>query len=160
MPFVSMAPAVAGAIASSSDYNDVVDNVNQLNTTRTKYKRSVCSGDQTVTTTQTDLAGASISFTTAEANTQVLVTGVFDVNSTHASDVFIGTMSVDGGAVQVSEAHLTGVLRANISQQWLVTVATAGAHTVKLRVAKVNNLGTVTVYANHSNITAQGQGIT
>lgn len=160
MPFVAMAQAVAGSIASASEYNKVVANVNQLNTTRTTYKRSLCNADTTVTTSAADLPGTTISFNTAEANTTVLFTAVFDVSATSASDIFIGTLVVDGGSAQQSEAHFASNGRATVTQKWTVSLAAAGSHSAKLRVQKNNNVGTMTAFALHSVIVVEGQGVT
>jgi hypothetical protein len=154
-----MNPAVAGTIASSSDYNVMLGNVNQLNTTRTKYKRAECTSTATVTGTVTDLPGASISFNTAENNTVVFISAVFDVNATGNTDVFIGSCQVDGVS-QGAEAIYRGSGRATVSQQWMVTIATAGAHTAKLRVVKAGSTDAVTANSTHSNIVLEGQGVT
>lgn len=161
MPFVAMAPAVTGTIASSSEYNKVVANVNQLNTTRTKYKMGRATGTSTaVTTSVADLAGATVNVTTVETNTEVKVQGVFDVEAS-AGDIFVGTLVVNGGAAQNGEAHFATALgRANITQTWTVTLPTVATHTLKLRVQKVGASGTVNVYGVHSCILVEGQGIT
>lgn len=158
MPFVSMANAVPGTIASSSEYNKVVANVNQLNNTRTKYKKvAATTGTHTVTTSVTDVPGASVSVTTIEANTVVKVTAVFDVAGT--ADTFIGTLVVNGGAAEAPEAHLQGGVRVSITQTWLVTLATATTHTLKLQMTKIGAAGTVSVFGPHTCIVAEGQGI-
>lgn len=160
MPFVSMANAVPGSIASSAEYNKVVANVNQLNSTRTFYKRAACSSDTTVGTSDSDLAGTTLSFTTLEANTVIRVTAVFDISSTQAGDIFIGSLAVDGGSNQTGEAHYQAVGRSTVTQTWIITIATAGSHNVRLRVRKNNNGGTVTAFATHSSIVMEGQGVT
>lgn len=161
MPFQTMAPAVTGTIASSSEYNKVVDNVNQLNTTRTKYKNARASGSvHTVTTTITDLPGASVSFSTAEANTTVKITGIFDVESNGAADIFVGACSIDGAAAEAAEAHFQGIGRVSVVQSWIVTLTASGSHSAKLRVYKSSNSNTVVCYAIHSVISVEGQGVT
>lgn len=159
MPFVSMAPAVSGTIASSSEYNNVVGNVNQLNTTRTKYKSARATGSVTaVTTTVTDVAGASVSFSTAEPNTVVKITGVFDVDSS-GGDIFVGVCVVDGGSAESGEAHFSGIGRGTVVQHWIVTLTSSGAHTAKLRCSKTAGGGSTQIYATHSVITVEGQGV-
>jgi hypothetical protein len=161
MPFVAMAPAVTGTIASSSEYNKVVANVNQLNTTRTKYKMARATGSSSaVSTSVADLPGATVNVTTVETNTEVKVTAVFDIESTN-TDIFVGTLVVNGGAAQNGEAHYTGAGgRATVTQQWTVTLPTAATHTLKLRTQKVGALGTMNIYGVHSCILVEGQGIT
>lgn len=157
MAFVAMAPAVPGSLASSSEYNKVVANVNQLNTTRTKYRKAAASSNAVLTTTATDLPGATISFTTSEPNTQLLITGVFDMDQSSGGDIGIGSCVVDGVA-QSGAANFYGGRSCN-SQTWLVTLVSAGAHTAKLQVSKAGATGLMTCYALHSGITIEGQGI-
>jgi len=161
MPFVAMADAIPGTIASSSQYNKVVANVEQLDTTRTKYKRaSASSSSVTVTETVTDLPGASVSVTTVELGTQVEVTAVFDVESSGTNDIFLGTLVVDGAAAEAPEAHYRATGRATITQSWLVSLGSIGAHTLKLQVAKVSNANTILCYGTHTHVTVRGQGVT
>jgi hypothetical protein len=157
MPFVAMAPAVTGTIASSSEYNKVVANVNQLNNTRTRYKRAEATGVSATVGALADLPGTTMTITTVEANTQVLLSAVFDVENT-GGDTFLGTCVVDGVS-QPSEAHQKGINRITVAQSWLVTLASVGAHTVKLQTSKAGGTSTVTVFGVHSNLTASGQGI-
>lgn len=161
MPFVSMANAVAGQIASSSEYNKVVANVNQLNTTRTKYKKATATGvSTTVTTTAADMPGTSMTVTTSEANTVVKFTAVFDIDSDINGDVFIGTLVVDGAAAELHEAHFRGAGRGTVTQVWLITFATAASHTAKLQVKKTATASTVLAFGTHTCLVAEGQGIT
>jgi hypothetical protein len=111
---------------------------------------------QAVTTSTVDLAGALISFTAIASSFTASVTGFFDVDSTNASDIFIGTLVVDGGSPQTGECHFAGVGRATVSLTWPVAFASAGGHTLQLRVQKVNNSGTMNVNTNgHSRIAAR-----
>lgn len=110
---------------------------------------------QTVTTTVADLAGAVLPFTSAASSFTADVTGYFDVDSTNASDIFIGTLQVDG-VNQTGECHYAGVGRATVSLMWPVTFSSAGAHSMKLQVQKVNNAGTLEVNTNgHSRLVAK-----
>lgn len=111
---------------------------------------------QNVTTTTTDLAGALVSFTGVASAFTAEVTGYFDIDSTNAGDVFIGTLVVDGGSPQIGECHYAGVGRSTVSLTWTVPFASAGGHTLQLRVAKVNNGGTMNCNTNgHSRIIAK-----
>lgn len=160
MPFVAMAPAVTGTIASSSEYNKVVANANQLNNTRTKYKKQAGTGvSATVTNSATDIAGTTMSVTTIEANTVIKVTGVFDVDSNVAGDTFLGTLVVNGGAAEPGEAHFRGAGRATCTQTWIVTLASVATHSIKLQASKAGTSSTVLVFGVHSCIVAEGQGI-
>lgn len=140
----------AGAVATAADVNNLTWNVLVANASSTT---------QTVTTTAADLAGATLSVTTAAANTKLLIHGLFDFESTHAADIALGTCMV-GGVAQSGEAHLQSISRMTVSNAWVVTIASAGATTIKLRVQKVNNSGTVTAYgSSHSKLVVEGNGI-
>ena len=110
----------------------------------------------TVTTTATDLAGCSITFTTLAANTVVLIDGIFDTECNGSTDVLIGQLVVDGAPQTTGQAiqRLTG--RAMACQRWKITLATAGTHVAKLQVSKANNTNTLTVQQIHSKIIVQG----
>lgn len=86
-----------------------------------------------------DLTGTSLTFSTQYANTKINVWASFDVTFTNNVDigaggtVFVGTISVDGVNLASSgEAHFNGV-RTTAFQQWPVTLASAGNHTIKLQ---------------------------
>lgn len=143
-----MANYSAGQKLSAADMNT---NITKLLSAR----GSVASA--TVTTTIADFSGCTLTFTTAEANTKVLITGVFDVESTGTTDIFTGYCDVDGSS-QTYTATLKGTCRASVTQQWLVTLASAASHTIKLRVQKTNNSNTVTCYQG-TNITIVGNGL-
>lgn len=162
MALVVMTDAVPGTLASSAEYNKLIDNILDLDARLTKYKEARSSGDETVTTSVTDVNGATLSVTTPQASTQVLVTSVWDVGTTGGSDTFLGTLYVDNVLVTVGEAHFEGAgsERSTISQSWLINVGTAGAHTFKLRRQKSGSTDTVTLFGTHTKIICQGNGIT
>lgn len=127
--------------------------------TRKAYIATASSTETVVTTTVADLAGATMSVTTVVANTQVRVTGIFDSESSGATDIMIGTCMANGVAQQ-GEAHWQGDARGTVMNEWLVTFASAGTYTIKLRVQKINNTNTVVVYgSNHSKIVSEANGI-
>lgn len=136
---------------------------NKITTQAYKTKSaSATSATQAVTTSTVDLAGATLSVTTPTANTDVLITGIFDVESNGDADIFVGTSNISGGVgTPVGEAHWVGVGRGTIIQQWLVTLVTAQAYTIKLRISKVGTANTLQVDgAGHSKIIVSGNGIT
>lgn len=143
-----MANYTAGQKLSATDLN--------TNMTKLLSARGT-TASATVTTTVADLSGCTLTFTTAEVNTIVLVTGVFDAQINGATDIFSGILDVDGSS-QSNTAILNGTVRATVTQQWLITLATAASHTLKLRVQKTNNSNTVTV-RSPSNITVAGNGL-
>ena len=112
----------------------------------------------TVTTSVADLDGCTLTFSTPEANTKVLVTGSFDAEISAAGDTFTGILDVDGSD-QTAKAQLNGDARATVVQQWLITLASAGSHTLKLQVQKSGTANTVTIYSG-SYISIVGNGLT
>lgn len=159
MPLVSMADAVAGQIALSAEYNKLIDNIQYLDSMKSYTKFSNQSA-ATITATVAAQVSTSISVTTIEANTRVYVRGYFDVDVSGGGDIFIGTCFANG-ATQTGEAHVMGTaVRATVSLEWPVVLATAGSHTIQLRVAKVGSGGTVTVNgAGHTRMSVTGNGI-
>lgn len=129
------------------------------------YKTKVANATtlaQVVTTSTVDLAGATLSVTTPQTNTEVLITGIFDVEANGASDIFVGTSTISAGVgAPAGEAHWIGAGRGTVIQQWLVTLVTAQAYTIKLQVTKVGSANNVQVGgAGHSKILVSGNGIT
>lgn len=116
-------------------------------------------GFQAITTTAVDLAGATVTITTAVINTAVVVSGVFDVDSNGSTDVMVGRLDI-AGVTQSGEAHYQGTGRATVTQTWRSTFAAIGSYTLKLRVLKVNNANVQNCYGTHSKIIVQGPGIT
>lgn len=144
-----MATYTAGQKISAAELN--------ANITKILHARGT-TASATVTTSVADLAGCTVTFTTPEANTIVLVTGVFDVQSTGTTDIFSGICDVDGSD-ETAVAVLNGTTRMTIVQQWRVTLASAASHTIKLQVQKTNNSNTVTIRSG-SYITIVGNGLT
>jgi hypothetical protein len=127
-----------------------------------KYLEARSSGDETVTTSVTDVNGATLTFTTPVAGTVVKVTSYWDISSTGSTDVFIGTLYVDGSVYAFGEAHLEGgdtSARTTMAQGWTVTLASAGSHTLKLRRTKTSNSDAITLYGIHTKIQVEGLGI-
>lgn len=107
------------------------------------------------TTTAADITGATVTFTTVNANAVALVIGVFDVNTTATGSTAVGTCVADG-ATQNSEAiHALTTLnsRETVSQAWNVALASAGSHTIKLQGALSTASGTASFGATHTTIT-------
>jgi hypothetical protein len=159
MPLLSMADAVAGQIALSAEYNKLIDNIEYLNSMKSYTKFSNQSA-ATITATTSPAVSTSISVTTIEANTRVYVRGYFDVDVSGGGDIFVGTCFANG-ATQTGEAHVMGTaVRATVALEWPVVLATVGAHTIQLRVAKVGSGGVVTVNgAGHTRMSVTGNGI-
>ena len=160
MPLVAMADAVAGQIALSAEYNKLIDNIEYL------YARlpmtltaAMTASTQTVTTSVTALGGAGRTVNAPEANTRLTIRGYFDVEALSGLDIFVGTCSVDGTPL-TGEVHWAVAGRGTVSFEW-VTVVAQGAHTINLRVQKVNNNANMVVNgSNHSKLVVVGNGIT
>lgn len=94
------------------------------------------SGNLALTTTETDVPGASIALTTAAANAVYVATGTFSFDITSANTNFgEGILHVDGAQAS-GNARWSGEVTTDFGpavQQWSGTLATAGAHTLKLR---------------------------
>jgi hypothetical protein len=137
--------------------------ISTLNTNVTNITRRAKTADaginQTATSGVVALNAATVTFTTPVVNTQVTIRGHFDVESTGSTDVFVGDCIIDGVTVPAGEAHWKATGRGTVMQEWIVTLATAASHTIALRITKQNTSDTVTVYATHSRIVVEGNGI-
>lgn len=125
--------------------------------TRNDLSANVTS-DTTVTTTETDLAGASISVTTIQPNTKLLITAAIDFEATGSSDFSYVKLMVNG-VLDLRNLILQGTGRFALSKTWTVTIASAGTYTIKLRRQKIGTANTVTIYSGHSIFTVSGNGI-
>lgn len=103
---------------------------------------------QGMTGSAVDIAGTSLAISTTYPNTKVVIWGVFDVDQTGTTSVFVGTCQVDG-VTQSGEAHNES-LRNTCTQMWIATLAAAGAHTIKLQGLKSGGSDTVSTNATHT----------
>lgn len=110
--------------------------------------------DQTGISTETDVTGVSIAFTTT-ARTNLIVMGDFDWFGGTADDEYRGYMSItpDGGsetiystphARYVSEGQ-SGNRNRMTSMKWVVNDLASGAYTVKLKAKRHSGSGTATL---------------
>lgn len=100
---------------------------------------------QLATTTATDLTGATVTFTTLGTNAVVSARALIDVESSGASDAFRCQVLVDGAAnSKLLTFRANG--RATCTQEWPITIATAGSHTIKLQIFKIGSADTVGAY--------------
>lgn len=98
---------------------------------------AACTLTAGITTSETDVTGATITLSTAAANAIYQVTGIFYFNeiATTNNDPQ-GKLSVDG-VVSTRIATFGGQVAGDectASQVWTGTLASAGSHTLKLRV--------------------------
>jgi hypothetical protein len=109
---------------------------------------------QDLTTTEVDVTGATLTFTTLKANARFMCTASFYFASIGVanSGVASGKLYVDN-VVQAGFANFTGDSatpdRMNLSQTWIGTLAAAGSHTLKLRA-----VGSAAVAAQRTNATS------
>jgi hypothetical protein len=120
--------------------------------------QAYCSSSLTQSTnTAADIVGATVTFNTVGTNVQALIQGVFDMaTTTPAANFALGTCVVDGGAALGAECVLendTTNYRGTGTQVWLVTLAAAGSHTIKLQGNLTSSAGVCTFNASHTGIT-------
>ncbi|HET6356101.1 hypothetical protein [Streptomyces sp.] len=98
---------------------------------------AVANGSLTsTTTTETDIPGASITFTTKAANATFQATGTFDCEPLAVSStiMMLGKLNVDGvGQSGVAVHRMNQLDRDTVSMTWTGVLAAAGSHTLKLR---------------------------
>lgn len=107
------------------------------------------------TTTEADLTGATVTFTTTHANAVCQVIGIFDMQViTAGSGVGLGMLTVDGTdqSGQAIFAMTTSGTRATLAQTWQPTLASAGSHTLKLRGNLSAAAGSLTFNSSHTRI--------
>lgn len=139
----------AGAKIRASDMNHI-----EWNT----FLGQATGADPTVSAVATDVVSGTVTFTTPVINTVVIARAVFDVTANGATDIFVGSLLVDG-ALQGQQAiqQLTG--RGNTAQQWRVTLSTAASHTLKLQQQKIGATNVLTMFVAHTSLIVGGLGI-
>ncbi|MFC5268474.1 hypothetical protein ACFPJ1_40750 [Kribbella qitaiheensis] len=114
-------------------------------------------GAVTVPTTEADITGATLTFSTAKANARYAVTASFYLGAnTGGTGVATGKLNIDGSN-QAAQANFTGATtldRANVAQSWTGTLAAAGSHTFKLRHV-MSGAGTFAMNPTHTALTVQ-----
>lgn len=139
---------LAGQPVTADEYNaDVTD-----------YVDDILASDETITTTLTDVGGVTQSITTPVANTEVKITVQCDIGITGTTDFAVITCVIDG-VTQTGNVKLNGAIRGTMAGYWLATIATAGAHTIKLQRQKINNSNVATLYGSHTKMLIEGNGI-
>lgn len=137
----------AGDIIYASDVNGMLPRILE----------GVCTGATTVTTSLADVTGATVTFTTVNANAFAQVIWTMDITVTVAGAgvVAIGQMNYDGVDVSTRQAlfSLEDVHRATLTQRDNITLAAAGSHTIKMRTQKTGAGGTAQLQTNHTGFT-------
>jgi hypothetical protein len=113
----------------------------------------------TVTTSEGDVTGASITLTTIQANTKVKITASLDLESSGTSDSPFVYCYVDGVKESDDMNIIPAAGRRPRSKTWLVTLGSIGSHTIKLRAVKSGAANTVTIFSTHSTLIISGNGI-
>lgn len=98
---------------------------------------AICTADLSLTSTETDVTGASVTVTAQTNSAQYLATAGFrfDKTATASTSFGIGLLNVDGASdAERAIARLNSAVvdTRNIAQTWRGTL-TAGSHTFKLR---------------------------
>lgn len=104
---------------------------------------AAASSNLTLSTTETDVPGCSVTVTAQTDSAFYIAWGTFDAQQTStASLTAIGSLSVDGTdeTRQALFNGLTNGLRATVGQVWSDTL-TAGSHTLKLRGQMLSSSG-------------------
>ena len=113
------------------------------------------SSSLTLTTTLTDVTGASITLTTLTDGALYIAEAVFDMNvATAASGQLAeGHLGVDGSD-QTARAlrQMNAVDRATVAQRWRGTLVSAGSHTFKLRGLKSGASGVASIVTTHTKL--------
>jgi len=116
----------------------------------------VCTSNFDLPTTSTDVAGATVTFTTVRPGAVARIRGTFDFELISTGTGYChGNCYVDGViAAGNREAIFSGsaTMRFPGSQQWLATLDTAGSHTIKLRGHKDVNGGQARFYSTHTSL--------
>lgn len=106
---------------------------------------------------EADLTGVTVTFTTANANVKVMVKAQVDVDFSGASATTGTTcyLNVDGTNTtgQVVYVGTTTAQRASVHQCWVVNLAAAGSHTLKIRGTKYSGTMTANAHQTHTSIT-------
>lgn len=127
----------------------------KLNRVQPTTYDAACSSSLTLSTTETDVTGATITLTTVAANAIYIARGVFDfdVATLSAANYCQGRLAVDG-VTSTREANMDmfTVKRGQGVQQWRGTLAAAGSHTLKLRAAKLGAGGASGALLTHTTI--------
>lgn len=124
----------------------------RLNRLQPATYRAVCSTAVTGTVSNADVTGTEVPFTTETDTATVKVTWSVDArnNGSGGGTQIAVSALLDGATTSDVFALFQGSAaseRANVMNQWLVDVPTAGAHTVKLRVSQSTN-NQVNIYSN------------
>jgi hypothetical protein len=116
-----------------------------------KILQATCSGAITLTTSEQDVPGATVTYSSLVTHTYC-AWATFDISYTVTGvTTAVGLLVVDSGSAEPEQAILSNdgtiVVRATPGQTWSNALA-AGSHTLKLRSRKTANGATVAVNTN------------
>lgn len=127
----------------------------RLNRLQPVTAEAIATADVTLTGTEADVTGASITFTTQTNNAVYVAIGTFDFHTTVGSAALLGQgrLNVDG-VTDGEEGHADAstVNRTTIAQVWRGTLPAAGSHTIKLRALKNGGGGTIATRLTHTKL--------
>ena len=115
--------------------------------------RIISDDNLTLTTTETDIPGASVTVTTVADDAVYTVVGVFDMDtSSTGGGILQGRLEV-AGVTQTEEAHGRGETtgRDTNVMTWNGTLGAAGEHVFTLRGQRTGASGTQIIRAVHTN---------
>jgi hypothetical protein len=118
-------------------------------------------GVQTITTTEADCLGATVTFTSLTAAV-CEITAFWDIDvTTGGVTVCQGRIAVDGVTLS-QEAHFSAITtasRCTAGRTWKFTLGGSGSHTVKMRVLKTAAAGAILCDDNHTVFTLAVQEV-
>lgn len=131
----------APAAASIVNLQPVIYSAQQSNT-----------GQQTVTTTETDSVGCTVTFTTLTAAKYIAYIAADHECSATGTTLVSTRLNVDGTTVTTPSANsnANATTRQTVGQVITGTLSGAGSHTVKLRLFKSLNSATIVAYDVHT----------
>jgi hypothetical protein len=113
----------------------------------------------TLSTTETDIPGATVNVTTVGVNAKVMVWGTFDFKCVTQSGTIVmeGLCSI-GGVTQAESANSLETAtnqRHSVASFWLATLATPGTYTIKLRASQNAAGGSYQAVSPHTKMVVQ-----
>lgn len=123
-----------------------------------KTYEGVASSTQPIAAALTDVAGATVTFTTATANAVAVCVWSIDFNITVAAAgvIAFAQLDIDGAPSPLSRQlvrNIDAVARDTGTQRYRAVLPVAGSHTIKVRSQKTGAGGTVTSGQDHSGLT-------
>lgn len=120
--------------------------------------QAASTGNLTVSTSDQDVPGVSLTFVSPVRDSVVIAWGVIDIETNGASDTFVGELWVDDGP-EVHQVIWQGTGRATIGQTWRPVLLEGDSHILKLSCYKLGTANTVTVNGTNTKLVVAAGGI-